>query len=69
MLKNALTSVYNFLVGDLRILIGVLVLLPLVALVAQWLPSVAGLFMLVLVIGTLFVTLRYETIPKRQEKR
>jgi uncharacterized membrane protein len=65
MLKNAITSVYNFLVGDLRILIGVLILLPLVALVARWSPSVAGLFMLALVIGTLFVTLRYETIPKR----
>jgi uncharacterized membrane protein len=65
MLKNALISVYNFLVGDLRILIGVLILLPLVALAAQWSPSVAGLFMLVLVIGTLFVTLRHETIPKR----
>jgi uncharacterized membrane protein len=65
MLKNAITSVYNFLVGDLRILIGVLILLPLVALVARWSPSVAGLLMLALVIGTLFVTLRYETIPKR----
>ena len=59
-LQQAILAFYNFLVGDIRILIGTFVALLATALLAPIAPGVAGLVLLVLLGATLVVSLRRE---------
>lgn len=56
-------AVYNFLVGDMRLLLGTAVALLLAALLARALPGAAGALLLALVALTLGIALRREIAP------
>jgi hypothetical protein len=62
-LTRGLTAVFNFLVGDMRILIGTIVALVVAALLAQASPAWAGLLLFAMLAITLAVALRREIEP------
>jgi membrane protein implicated in regulation of membrane protease activity len=67
---KAIKAIYNFLVGDMIILIGVLITLGVLALINTLavltpLRSVAGLILVVAVLGVLVATLNREARGKR----
>lgn len=62
-MTRGVKAVYNFLVGDMRLLIGTLVALVLTALVAPAMPGAAGVLLVVVVVLTLGASLRRETMP------
>ncbi len=62
-LVRGIKAIYNFLVGDMRILIGTLVALAIVGLVASVSPVWAGLLLFVLLSLTLALSLRREVEP------
>jgi len=62
-LVRGIKAIYNFLVGDMRILIGTLVTLAIVGLVASVSPVWAGLLLFVLLSLTLALSLRREVEP------
>ena len=59
-LMRGIMAIYNFLVGDMRILIGTLVALAIVGLVAGVSPVWAGPLLFVLLSATLALSLRRE---------
>ncbi|MCX6050668.1 MAG: hypothetical protein NT075_36725 [Chloroflexi bacterium] len=63
LLARWIKAIYNFLVGDMRILIGTLVALVLVALCAYVLPGGTGLLFFGLLAITLTLALRHEITP------
>ena len=62
-LTRGLKAVYNFLVGDMRILIGTLVTLLIVWLVVRVSPAGAGALFFLLLALTLSLSLRREVEP------
>ena len=60
---RGIMAIYNFLVGDLRILIGTLVSLLIAGLVAGVSPMWAGPLLFVLLSLTLALSLRHEIEP------
>jgi len=60
---RGIIAIYNFLVGDMRILIGTLVALAIVGLVAGVSPIWAGPLLFVLLSLTLALSLRREIEP------
>jgi hypothetical protein len=56
-------AVFNFLVGDIRLLVGAAVALLVVALAARWSPLWAGPLLFVLLAITLALALRREIHP------
>ena len=60
---RGIMAIYNFLVGDMRILIGTLVALAIVGLVAAVSPIWAGPLLFVLLSVTLALSLRREIEP------
>jgi hypothetical protein len=60
LLVRGIMAIYNFLVGDMRILIGTLVALAIVGLVAGVSPVGAGPLLFVLLSLTLALSLRRE---------
>ena len=60
---RGIVAIYNFLVGDMRILIGTLVALAIVGLVAAVSPIWAGPLLFVLLSVTLALSLRHEIEP------
>jgi hypothetical protein len=62
-LVRGIMAIYNFLVGDMRILIGTLVALAIVGLVAGVSPVWAGPLLFVLLALTLALSLRREIEP------
>jgi len=62
-IKNAVVSFYIFLVGDMRILVGTLLALCITWLLVGLAPSLAGWFLLLMVIATLTVALWREVTP------
>ncbi len=62
-LIRGIVAVYNFLVGDMRILIGTLVALAIVGLIAGVSPIWAGPLLFVLLSITLTLSLRREIEP------
>jgi tryptophan-rich sensory protein len=62
-MTRGVKAVYNFLVGDMRLLIGTLVALVLTAVVAPLSPVAAGALLVVVVVLTLGASLRRETMP------
>ncbi|MEZ4869212.1 MAG: hypothetical protein R3C14_48265 [Caldilineaceae bacterium] len=63
MIIRAINAVYNFLVGDMRILIGTLVALTAVGLLARYAPGATGPLLFVLLTGALVLSLRHEVQP------
>ena len=62
-LMRGIMAIYNFLVGDMRILIGTLVALAVVGLVAGVSPIWAGPLLFVLLSVILVLSLRHEIEP------
>jgi membrane protein implicated in regulation of membrane protease activity len=62
-LTGAVTAVFNFLVGDLRILIGTIVALAVAAILAGVSPAWAGLLLFAMLAITLALALRRELEP------
>jgi hypothetical protein len=62
-LKGAITAVFNFLVGDIRILIGTIVALAIAAVLADVSPAWAGLLLFAMLAITLALALRRELEP------
>ncbi len=62
-LQNALLSFYNFLVGDMRILIGTLLALLITWLMVGIAPALAGIMFVVLVVTTTTVSIWREITP------
>ncbi len=63
LLARWLKAVYQFLVGDMRILLGALGALIIAALLAYVAPSGAGLLLFALLAITLLLALRHELAP------
>ena len=63
LLVRWLKAIYNFLVGDVRILLGTLGAVGLSAFVAYGAPSGAGLLLFALLALTLAFALRHELAP------
>ena len=63
LVMRGVKAVYNFLVGDMRLLLGTLGALVLTALVAAALPVAAGALLVVAVVLALGASLRWETMP------
>lgn len=63
LLRQWIKALYNFLVGDLRILLGTLGALVIVTLLARVLPGGSGILFFVLLAITLTLSLRYELAP------
>ena len=57
---RGIKSLFNFMVGDIRLLIGTLASLAIAALAARALPGLSGLLLFVLLAITLAVALRRE---------
>jgi hypothetical protein len=62
-IKRWILSFYNFLVGDIRILVGTLLALGITWLLAGVAPALAGWFFILMVIATLTVALWREVTP------
>ena len=62
-LTGAVTAVFNFLVGDIRILIGTIVALVAAAVLAGVSPAWAGLLLFAMLAVTLALALRHELEP------
>jgi len=62
-LMRGIMAIYNFLVGDMRILIGTLVALVIIGLVAGVSPTWAGPLLFGLLAVTLVLSLRHEIEP------
>ncbi len=60
---RVIKAIYNFLVGDMRILIGTLVALVVVDLLAPFAAVAMGPLLFVLLTGTLLLSLRHEVAP------
>lgn len=62
-LQHAFISFYNFLVGDMRILLGTLLALVITWLVAGFAPGLAGIIFVFLVVATTTVAIWREVTP------
>lgn len=63
LLARWLKALFNFLVGDIRLLVGTVVALIAVALTVRWSPLWAGPLFMVLLALTLTLALRREIHP------
>lgn len=63
LLTRWIKAIYNFLVGDMRILLGTLGALVVATLLARVSPSGAGLLLFGLLASTLTLSLRHELAP------
>jgi hypothetical protein len=62
-IKRWILSFYNFLVGDMRILVGTLLALGITWLMVGVAPALAGWLFILMVIATLTVALWREVTP------
>ena len=63
LLTRSIKAVYNFLVGDMRILLGTLIALIIIGLAVRATPSGAGVLLFILLTITLTLSLRHELAP------
>lgn len=62
-IMNLLAAVFNFVVGDMRLLVGTLLALIVTGLLVQVSPQAAGALLFVMLAATLAVALQRETRP------